>query len=77
VHIGREEVESIINSLPKRKATGTDEIPAELLQLMGNDGINQMTRIISNCYNTGALPEDFLLTTFFMLPYHHISCLSM
>ena len=59
MHIDSEEVKSIIASLPKEKATGADEIPAELLQYMGNDCINLMTKIINNCYNTGELPEDF------------------
>ena len=59
VHIDRQYVKSIIESLPNGKATGTEEIPAELLQHMGVEGITLMTRIISNCYNTGELPEDF------------------
>ena len=49
VYIDREEVKSIIASLPKKKATGTDESPAELLQQIGNDGISLMTKIINNC----------------------------
>ena len=53
VNIDREEVESIIESLPKGKATGTDEIPAELLQHMKNKDVNLMTKIINNCYNFG------------------------
>ena len=59
VHIDKEEVESIIESLPERKATGTDEIPDELLWFMGNESIDQVTKIINNCYNTGELPEAF------------------
>ena len=68
VQIDSEEVKSIIASLPKKKATGADAIPAELLQYMGNDGINPMTKIINNYYNTGELPEDFLSTTFITIP---------
>ena len=68
VHIDSDEVKSIIASLPKKKATGADAIPTELLQYMGNDGINLMTKIINNCYNTGELPEDFLSTTFITIP---------
>ena len=68
VHIDREEVKSIIESLPKGKATGTYEIPAELLQHMGIKVITLMTRIIDSCYNTGELPEDFVLATFITIP---------
>ena len=49
VHIDSEEVKSIIASLPKKKATGADEIQAELLQYMRNDGINLMSKVINNC----------------------------
>ena len=67
-HIDIEEVKSIIASLPKKKATGADEIPAEQSQYMGINCINLMTKIINNCYNTGELPEDFLSTTFITIP---------
>ena len=68
VHIDREEVKSIIESLPTGKATGTDEIPAELLQHMGIEGITLMTRVIDNCYNTGELSQEFVSTTFITIP---------
>ena len=68
VHIDSEEVKSIITSLPKKKVTGVDEIPAEQSQYMGINCINLMTKIINNCYNTGELPEDFLSTTFITIP---------
>ena len=68
VHIDREEVKSIIESLSKGKATGTDEIPAELLQHMGIKGITLMIKIINNCYNSVALPEDFVSTIFLTIP---------
>ena len=42
VHIDGEEVKSIIESLPKRKATGTDDTTAGFLQCMGIEGITLM-----------------------------------
>ena len=53
VHIEREEVKSIIESIPWRKHTGTDKIATELLECMGNQGINLMNKIFNDCDITG------------------------
>ena len=68
VHIDGQEVKSIIESLPKGKATGTDDITAGFLQRMGIEGITLMTIIINNCYKTGEQPEHFVSTTFITIP---------
>ncbi|KAG1668804.1 Craniofacial development protein 2 [Nymphon striatum] len=68
VNITEEEVEETIKMLPKRKATGVDEIPAEFLQSCGPHGIKVITAIINKIYRTGELPIDFLTNVFIPIP---------
>src|SRR2546425_2281985 len=52
-------MQSTIRDLPKEKACGSDNISAELLQCMGEKGIQIMTRLINKIYKSGYIPEDF------------------
>src|SRR4051812_4675338 len=54
-----EEIEAVIRDLSKGKACGSDNISAELLQCMGEKGIQIMTRLINKIYKSGYIPEDF------------------
>src|SRR2546425_11423822 len=54
-----EEIEAVIRDLPKGKACGSDNISAELLQCMGEKGIQIMTKLINKIYKSGYIPEDF------------------
>ena len=68
VKIEKEEIIDAIKHLPMSKATGVDQIPAKLLQHKGEEGLNSITNITNDCYNTGILPEDFLQSTFVTIP---------
>ena len=68
VKIEKEEIIDVIKHLPKSNANGVDQIPAELLQHMGEEGLNSITNITNDCYNTGILPDDFLQSTFVTIP---------
>src|SRR5438876_4365941 len=59
-----EEIEAVIRDLPKGKACGSDNISAELLQYMGEKGIQIMTKLINKIYKSGYIPEDFRETIF-------------
>ena len=48
--ISGEEIEAVIRDLPKGKACGSDNISAELLQCMGERGVQIMTRLINKIY---------------------------
>ena len=61
--INEQEVEIRIKTLPKGKATGTDDIPAEFIQCSGKKGIKTIT-----IYETGEFPEDFLTSIFIPIP---------
>src|SRR5206468_2940859 len=66
--ISNEEIKAVIKELPKGKACGSDNIPAELLQGMGEDCIDIMAKLINKIYNTGYIPEDFRKSIFVPIP---------
>jgi len=66
--IGSEEIEAVIKDLPKGKACGEDNIPAELLQSMGEKGLDIMTKLINKIYKSGYIPEDFRKSIFVPIP---------
>ena len=69
-----EETEAVIRDLPKGKACGSDNISAELLQCMGEKGIQIMTRLINKIYKSGYIPEDFRESIFVSLPKVSKAC---
>src|SRR5688572_7854829 len=66
--INREEIETVIKELPKGKACGGDNIAAELLQSMGEKGMEVMSRLINKIYKLGQIPEDFRKSIFVPVP---------
>ncbi|HET6457666.1 MAG TPA: hypothetical protein VFG24_02160, partial [Nitrosopumilaceae archaeon] len=67
-NISIEEIRKVINELPKEKACGEDNIAAEQLQCMGEEGIETITRLINMIYKSGYIPEDFRKSIFVPLP---------
>ena len=67
-NISTEEIKEVINEMPKEKACGADNIPAELLQCMGEEGIEIITKLINMIYKSGHIPEDFKKSIFVPLP---------
>ena len=57
-----------IKKLPKGKACGNDNIATELLQELGDRGMEIMTRLINKIYRSGYIPEDFLKSIFVPVP---------
>jgi hypothetical protein len=51
-HILCSEVEKAIKEMGGKKATGDDDVPVEALKLLGDDGLNLLTQLISNIYNS-------------------------
>lgn len=60
------EVEKAIRDMRRRKATGDDDIPSDLLKELGEKGVKALTRLINKIYVTGEWPKDFLEVT--MIP---------
>jgi hypothetical protein len=56
-HILRSEVEKAIKEMRDKKATGDDDVPVEVLKLLGEDGLNLMTQLINNLHESGEWPR--------------------
>ena len=46
-----------------RKATGDDDIPGDVLTLLGEGGLKILTKLSNTIYNTGEWPQDFTEVT--------------
>jgi hypothetical protein len=53
------EVQEAIRHMKRKKAEGSDNIPAELLKALGKTAIDRLTEICNDMYNTGNWPDDF------------------
>jgi hypothetical protein len=56
-------VEKAIKEMRDKKATGDDDVPGDVLQLLGEDGLRLMTQLINSIYVTGEWPRDFIEVT--------------
>ena len=56
-HILKSEVEKAIKEMRNRKATGDDDIPGDVLKLLGKGGLKIMTKLSNTIYNTGEWPR--------------------
>ena len=54
--IDEEEIKAIVRKLTRKKATGQDNIPAEFIQNLGENGIQLITRLMNRIYNSGNIP---------------------
>jgi hypothetical protein len=61
----RSAAEKAIKEMRVKKATGDDDVPAEVLELLGEDGLRIVTQLISHLHETGQWHKDF--TEFIML----------
>ena len=50
--INSQEIRAVISELPKGKACGEDNISAELLQCMGEEGLQIITKMINMIYKS-------------------------
>ena len=54
-----------------RKATGDDDVPGDVLKLLGEGGLKILTRLINTIYETGEWPKDFTEVTMIALKKKH------
>ena len=50
-----------------RKATGDDDVPGDVLKLLGEGGLKILTELINTIYETGQWPKDFTEVTMIAL----------
>jgi hypothetical protein len=43
-----------------KKATGNDDVPGDVLKLLGENGLKIVTQLINNICETGDWPKDFV-----------------
>ncbi|KAG1653072.1 LINE-1 retrotransposable element ORF2 protein [Nymphon striatum] len=67
-YITDEELIETINKLPKNKAEGCDNIPAEFYQSLNAKGTQIILQLINDIYETGNLPDDFVNIIFIPIP---------
>jgi hypothetical protein len=66
-YILQSEVENAIKEIRDKRATGDDDVPGDVLKLLGEDGLRQMTQLINSIYVTAEWPRDFIEVTMIAL----------
>jgi hypothetical protein len=66
-YILQSEVEKAVTEMKDKKATGDDDVPEEVLKLMGGNGLKIMTQLIDNIYGTGKYANDLIEATMLAL----------
>jgi hypothetical protein len=66
-YILQSEVEKAIKEMRNRKATGDDDVPGEVLNLLGQGSLKILTKLINTIYETGEWPKDFTEDTMIAL----------
>lgn len=66
--ITTEEVENAIQLAKNRKAVGPDEIPAEVIKILLENGVTALTDLFNAVYNGGIIPDDWLESAFVPIP---------
>ena len=62
------EVREAIKYTKNNKAPGPDELKVELIKCLEDFGVQKLTEIINDIYNSGAIPEDLSRSIFVTLP---------
>ena len=60
-------MEKAIKERRNKKVTGDDDVPADVLKLLGDGGLKIMTKLINTIYETGEWPKDFMEVTMIAL----------
>jgi len=60
-------VEKAIKEMRNKKATGDDDVPGDVLKLLGEGGLKVMTKLINTIHETGEWLKDFTEVTMIAL----------
>jgi len=66
-YILQSEVEKAVKQMRDKEATGDDDAPADVLEMLEEDGVRLLTYLINNIYETGEWPKDFIEVTMIVL----------
>ncbi|XP_042884442.1 uncharacterized protein LOC122261026 [Penaeus japonicus] len=64
----KSEVRVAIGKMKKNKAPGPDKIVTEMIKALDEFGIDKMTEIINEIYDSGEIPEELSKSIFIALP---------
>ena len=67
-NILKEEVKKAIRSMKNGKATGPDNIPAEILKALDEANTDIITSLCNTIYNNGLIPSEMKQSVFITLP---------
>ena len=59
-YILQSEVEKAVKEMRDKEATGDDDVPVDVLEMLGEDGVRLLTYLINSIYETGEWPRDFI-----------------
>ena len=62
------EVEEAMKAMRPGKAVGEDGIATEMLEVLGEWGVDMVTKIANCIYNTGWIPEQMARSVFITIP---------
>ena len=60
-------MEKAVKEMRNRKARGNDDVPGEVLKLLGEGGLKILTKLINTIYENGEWPKDFTEVTMIAL----------
>ena len=60
-------MEKAIKEMRNKKATGDDDVPGDVLKLLGEGGLKIMKKLINTICETGEWPKDFTEVTMIVL----------
>ena len=60
-------MEKATKEMRNRKATGDDDVPGDMLKLLGEGGLKILTKLFNTIYDTRELPKDFTEVTMIAL----------
>jgi len=66
-YILQSEVEKAVKEMRGKESTGDDDIPGDVLEMLGEDGVRLLTYLINILYETGEWPKDFIEVTMIVL----------
>ncbi|GFN88930.1 transposon tx1 uncharacterized 149 kda protein [Plakobranchus ocellatus] len=66
--IMKDEVQAAIRKMKTGKATGSDGISVELIEALGDYGVDKVTILLNEIYDTGQIPTDMSRSIFIALP---------
>jgi hypothetical protein len=66
-YILQSELEKAIKETRDKKAAGDDDVPGDVLKLLGEDDLRLMTQLINSMYVNGEWPRDLIEVTMIAL----------